>query len=362
MTTPPLPQPKPPVTTNHPPNTPPSEQAAAGSGLLSELQLSPRTECAYPPSPQAPGPRGSVLALSPHKPLGALSPSSAFSALAPSVHARRRLWTAGRITALSAHGVRLPALPTSPGTARLRTRALPPQAPSEHALSPHAPFYYLLFTISHFPPSDQAPRTPNPCPNGTPNTSPEQRSGYHPAQARRSVGTPHTLHPTDSAHACRFSRCSRRSDPAIPAESGSQYHSQARSPQTHATASTTALDARRHNARRTQQKGVHQYSRGPASESRARKNPNGPTHHLSLAGHRPESLHSHQFPLESPGRPLTWNADHPGFATTSIITNAKTPWGAVADSIGSAIVNVRPSYPLNFRQLEGTILCRTPRL
>jgi hypothetical protein len=33
----------------------PSEQAAAGSGLLSELQLSPRTECAYPPpSPQAP--------------------------------------------------------------------------------------------------------------------------------------------------------------------------------------------------------------------------------------------------------------------------------------------------------------------
>jgi hypothetical protein len=31
----------------------PSEQAAAGSGLLSELQLSLRTECAYQPSDQA---------------------------------------------------------------------------------------------------------------------------------------------------------------------------------------------------------------------------------------------------------------------------------------------------------------------
>ena len=127
------------------PIKPPSEQAAAGSGLLSELQLSPRTECAYPPSPQAPGsaePQLGVLrtrpfrtrapqaldcwenhsspcarsapTCPPHKPLGALSPSSAFSVLAPSVQASRRLWPAGRITALSAHGVRLPTLPTSP--------------------------------------------------------------------------------------------------------------------------------------------------------------------------------------------------------------------------------------------------------
>ena len=127
------------------PIKPPSEHAAAGSGLLSELQLSPRTECAYPPSPQAPGsaePQLGVLrtrpfrtrapqaldcwenhsspcarsapTCPPHKPLGALSPSSAFSVLAPSVQASRRLWPAGRITALSAHGVRLPTLPTSP--------------------------------------------------------------------------------------------------------------------------------------------------------------------------------------------------------------------------------------------------------
>jgi hypothetical protein len=54
----------------------PSEQAAEGSGLLSKLQLSLRTECAYPPSKQAPkwnrrpagylrtspGSRGSVFA------------------------------------------------------------------------------------------------------------------------------------------------------------------------------------------------------------------------------------------------------------------------------------------------------------
>jgi hypothetical protein len=32
----------------------PSEQAAEGSGLLSELQLSLRTECAYPPLPKRP--------------------------------------------------------------------------------------------------------------------------------------------------------------------------------------------------------------------------------------------------------------------------------------------------------------------
>jgi hypothetical protein len=32
----------------------PSDQAAAGSGLLSALQLSPRTECAYPPPPNTP--------------------------------------------------------------------------------------------------------------------------------------------------------------------------------------------------------------------------------------------------------------------------------------------------------------------
>ena len=31
------------------------------------------------------------------------------------------------------------------------------------------------------------------CPIGTPHPSPEQRSGYHPARARRSVRTPHTL-------------------------------------------------------------------------------------------------------------------------------------------------------------------------
>jgi hypothetical protein len=34
-----------------------------------------------------------------------------------------------------------------------------------------------------------------PCPNGTPNTSPEQRSGFTTTPPRRSVGTPHTRYP-----------------------------------------------------------------------------------------------------------------------------------------------------------------------
>ena len=37
------------------------------------------------------------------------------------------------------------------------------------------------------------------------------------------------------------------------------------------------------------------------------KIPNGPTLRLTLAGHRPESLHSRQYLLESSGWPLTWN-------------------------------------------------------
>jgi len=35
------------------------------------------------------------------------------------------------------------------------------------------------------------------------------------------------------------------------------------------------------------------------------------------------------------------NLDGPGFGTPSIITNAKTPWEAVANSVGSDIVNER---------------------
>jgi hypothetical protein len=44
----------------------------------------------------------------------------------------------------------------------------------------------------------------------------------------------------------------------------------------------------------------------------------------------------------------------PGFATASIITNAKTPWEVVADSVGSDILGGRQSYPLNFTRLEET--------
>jgi hypothetical protein len=88
----------------------------------------------------------------------------------PSEQASRRLWTPVSITAPSAHGAHLPApLPTS------------------H--SPNKPFKLLTSHFSlptfHFPPPS------DPCPIGTPHTSPEQRSG-NTARARRSVGTPHT--------------------------------------------------------------------------------------------------------------------------------------------------------------------------
>jgi hypothetical protein len=64
-------------------------------------------------------------------------------------------------------------------------------------------------------------------------------------------------------------------------------------------------------------------------------------HRLTLAGHRPESLQFCQYLFERPGWPLT-----------SIITNARTPWEVVANSVDSAIVNDRPSTPLNLSQLE----------
>jgi hypothetical protein len=37
-----------------------------------------------------------------------------------------------------------------------------------------------------------------------------------------------------------------------------------------------------------------------------------------------------------------------------ITTNTKTPWEAVANSVGSDTVTEKQSYPLNFSQLEET--------
>lgn len=63
--------------------------------------------------------------------------------------------------------------------------------------------------------------------------------------------------------------------------------------------------ARRHNAGRPRQARVQPNSRGPSNGSGARKNPNGPPHHPTLAGHRPECLHSRQYFVERPRRTLT---------------------------------------------------------
>jgi hypothetical protein len=48
-------------------------------------------------------------------------------------------------------------------------------------------------------------------------------------------------------------------------------------------------------------------------------------------------------------RQVSGNLDDPDLGTTSIITNAKTPWEVVANSVGSDIVSERKSYPLIFR-------------
>ncbi len=42
----------------------------------------------------------------------------------------------------------------------------------------------------------------------------------------------------------------------------------------------------------------------------------------------------------------------PGIGSALNIRNAKSPWKVPADSVGSDILVGRPSYPLNFRQLE----------
>ena len=88
-----------------------SEQAAEGSGLLSALQLSLRTECACQPPPNQPSPY----------------PRAEGSGLL------------GGITALSAHGVRLPAsLRTRPS--RPRVSPLPSQVPYPQAHLHHSEF------------------------------------------------------------------------------------------------------------------------------------------------------------------------------------------------------------------------------
>ena len=96
------------------PIMPPSEQAAAGSGLLSELQLSLRTECACQPSDQA---RDREAPYSRH-------PTSN----RPLRTSSRRLWTAvSHHSSLRARSA--PARPPyQPGIARLRTRTLNPKA------------------------------------------------------------------------------------------------------------------------------------------------------------------------------------------------------------------------------------------
>ena len=52
----------------------------------------------------------------------------------------------------------------------------------------------------------------------------------------------------------------------------------------------------------------------------------------------------------------------PAFGTTLIVSIVKTPWEVVANSVGSDVVNVKQSCPLNFRQLEEKTLRRTARL
>ena len=96
------------------------------------------------------------------------------------------------------------------------------------------------------------------------------------------------------------------------------------------------------------------------------KNPNGPTHRLtslpsapspSILTNTSSRVRAGLSPGTANARPphllhaAHWTSHTPGFETV-IISNAKTPWEAVANSVGSDIVSRMRPYPLNFRQLE----------
>jgi hypothetical protein len=94
----------------------------------------------------------------------------------PSQHARRRLWTAGRITALRAHGVRAARPPNKP----LRTSPGPRGsvlAPSPTRKSPHKPSPYKPFPLltSHFSLPSPSPNPPTSLPTRFSLTSPPSR-------------------------------------------------------------------------------------------------------------------------------------------------------------------------------------------
>ena len=74
-------------------------------------------------------------------------------------------------------GTGVPPLTSQPAPRLPRSTPAAPTSPASH------PPTCLIF----------APFTSDLCPNGTPYPSPEHRSGYPTARARRSVGTPHTL-------------------------------------------------------------------------------------------------------------------------------------------------------------------------
>ena len=101
-------------------------------------------------------------------------------------------------------------------------------------------------------------------------------------------------------------------------------------------------------------------------------NTNGPTHRLTLVGHSAECLHSCQSFVDTPGGTLALNCERThgmrdrrrcggqaakimmgsGIGSALNIRNARSPWKVPSDSVGSDILVERPSYPLNFRQLE----------
>ena len=188
----------------YPPTRQPPNQRAAGSGLLGASQLSLRTECAYPPSPHkppllptsplrpSPGPRGSVLAPlpiipSPNQPFQL--PTSHFPLPSPCLPSVPR-WS-GRTRQPRATLRVVPTPETIPSIRSIRSirstrsirsirstpvpKTLTPTRPLPTSpLFPQAPFYYLLFTISNYPP---APGVPVQAARSPPAATQSQRSG-----------------------------------------------------------------------------------------------------------------------------------------------------------------------------------------
>jgi len=129
-----------------------------------------------------------------HKPFSELAPSqiSNFRSQIPSEQERRRLWTAGRITALRAHGVRAASSPNTPLSGTSPPKAL--DCGSLLPLSRSQPAGPAPLKLS----TRQVPLRPSPGSRGSALAPPNKQSPHKPFKLLTSNFPPHKPHPCPS--------------------------------------------------------------------------------------------------------------------------------------------------------------------